>query len=120
MELHLERDEREQGVAGPFARDDFHRFASTFKLLVEALNDIGRPKRYPLLLGTVKERETRLQRMLQTSYRRGKNLVPSPFEGLEQLTRLLFGRDVKHRPHRIGNVLFILLTELLQNGLNGV
>lgn len=95
MQFHLQRDEGQEPIAGCLPGQDLHRPGSSPELLVEPLNDIGRPERHPLLHREVEEGRARTQRALQGSKRRRDDLLPSLAEALESLQGLLLRRGIE-------------------------
>jgi len=44
MQFHFQRNEGQQGIAGPLTCHDLHRPGSLSKFLVEPFNDVGGPQ----------------------------------------------------------------------------
>ena len=71
--------------------DDLHGFCPPLELLVQSLDDVGRPKRYPFFFREREEGETGIERVLEAFDCGGKNRVPLlvklPGKGLGLRTR---------------------------------
>ena len=67
MHFHLQRDKRQESIAGTFSGYDLHRFGPAFKLFIQSFNDIACPQADPFIFGELKECQTGIYEVVLTT-----------------------------------------------------
>jgi hypothetical protein len=89
MQLHFQRNVGQDSITGDFSGYNFHNLGPTPELLVEALNDVGCPKRDPFLRRKIEEGQAGIDAALQTFHCGRDGLVPFSPESVKAFPCLL-------------------------------